>query len=73
VLQGSGPHPRTAACAARLVKVLAEVGLVAVEPGPALRLLEARRTELERSATYMKALERFAMARAYLERTSRAA
>jgi single-stranded-DNA-specific exonuclease len=73
VLQGGGPHPRTAVCAARLVKVLAEVGLVAVDPGPTLRLLEARRTELEGSATYMKALERFAMARAYLERTSRAA
>jgi hypothetical protein len=73
VLRGGAPHPRTAACAARLVKVLAEVGLVAVEPGPSLRLLEARRTELEGSATYMKALERFAMARAYLERTSRAA
>jgi hypothetical protein len=49
------------------------VGLLAVDPGPELRLLETRRTELERSATYMKGLESFAMARAYLERTSRAA
>jgi single-stranded-DNA-specific exonuclease len=73
VLEGPGPHPRSASCAARLVKVLSEVGLVAIEAGPTLRLLEARRTELERSATYMRGLERFAMARAYLERTSRAA
>jgi hypothetical protein len=36
-------------------------------------MLEAHRTALERSPTYMKALERYAMARAYLERASRAA
>ena len=53
--------------------VLSEVGLVAIEPGPSLRMLEARRTELERSPTYMSALERYAMARAYLERAARAA
>jgi hypothetical protein len=52
------------------VRVLAEVGLVALEPGPALRLLDAHRTELERSPTYMAALERYAMARAYLERAA---
>jgi single-stranded-DNA-specific exonuclease len=73
LLQGSGPHRRTPAHAARLVKVLSEVGLVAVEPGPALVMLAAHRTELERSPTYMKALERYAMARAYLERAARAA
>jgi single-stranded-DNA-specific exonuclease len=73
VLQGPGPHPRTPAHAARLAAVLSEVGLVAIEPGPSLRMLEARRTELERSPTYMKALERYAMARAYLERAARAA
>jgi single-stranded-DNA-specific exonuclease len=70
VLQGDRAHPRSAAHAARLVRVLAEVGLVAVEPGPSCRLLDARRTELERSPTYMHALERYAMARAYLERTA---
>jgi single-stranded-DNA-specific exonuclease len=73
VLQGPGPHTRTPEHAARLVTVLSEVGLVAVEPGPSLRMLEAHRTALERSPTYMKALERYAMARAYLERASRAA
>jgi single-stranded-DNA-specific exonuclease len=70
ILQGSGVHPRSPTHAARLVRVLAEVGLVAVEDGPTLRLLDARRTELERSPTYMSALERYAMARAYLERTA---
>jgi single-stranded-DNA-specific exonuclease len=73
VLQGPGAHPRTPEHAARLVTVLSEVGLVAIEPGPSLRMLEAHRTALERSPTYMKALERYAMARAYLERASRAA
>jgi hypothetical protein len=73
VLRGSGAHPRPPAHAARLVRVLEEVGLVAVEPGPALRLLDAHRTELERSPTYMRALEQYAMARAYLERATRAA
>jgi single-stranded-DNA-specific exonuclease len=70
VLQGSGPHPRSATQAARLVRVLSEVGLVALEPGPSMRLLDAHRTELERSPTYMAALERYAMARAYLERAA---
>jgi single-stranded-DNA-specific exonuclease len=74
VLKGSGPYPRSAAHCARLVRVLTEVGLVSVEPGPTCRLLDAHRTELERSPTYMDALERYAMARAYLERaTTRAA
>jgi single-stranded-DNA-specific exonuclease len=72
-LEGSGAHPRSPEHAARLVTVLSEVGLVAIEPGPSLRMLEAHRTALERSPTYMKALERYAMARAYLERASRAA
>jgi single-stranded-DNA-specific exonuclease len=70
VLRGSRSHPRSVPDAARLVRVLDEVGLVALEPGPSLRLLDARRTELERSPTYMKALERYAMARAYLERAA---
>jgi single-stranded-DNA-specific exonuclease len=68
VLRGPGAHPRSAAHAARLVTVLTEVGLVELGPGPTLRVLDAHRTELERSPTYMSALERYAMARAYLER-----
>src|SRR4051794_2269096 len=67
-MQGADRHPRTPLHAARLVRVLAEVGLVELVPGPELRLLDAHRTELERSPTYMDALERYAMARAYLER-----
>jgi single-stranded-DNA-specific exonuclease len=67
-LRGGARHPRTPLHAARLVKVLSEVGLVELAPGPELRLLDAHRTELERSPTYMDALERYAMARAYLER-----
>jgi hypothetical protein len=70
VLQGPGAHSRTPDQAARLVTVLSEVGLLAIEPGPSLQMLEAHRTELERSPTYMKALERYAMARAYLERAA---
>jgi single-stranded-DNA-specific exonuclease len=73
ILRGPAPHRRTPEHAARLVSVLSEVGLVAVEPGPELRMLAAHRTELERSPTYMSALERYAMARAYLERAARAA
>jgi hypothetical protein len=67
-LKGPGQYPRSAAHAARLMRVLSEVGLVAVEPGPSCRLLDARRTELERSPTYLSGLERYAMARACLER-----
>jgi single-stranded-DNA-specific exonuclease len=70
VLKGPGQHPRSADHAARLLRVLSEVGLVAVEPGPSARLLEAHRTELERSPTYLSGLERYAMARACLERTA---
>jgi hypothetical protein len=66
-LRGEGAHPRSPIQAARLVRVLTEVGLVAVEPGPVLRLLDAGRTELERSPTYMAALERYAVARGYLQ------
>ena len=39
-------------------------------PGMAI---ERPRTDLERSPTYMRALERYVMARAYLERAARAA
>jgi single-stranded-DNA-specific exonuclease len=68
ILSGNELHPRTPLHAARLVRVLSEVGLVELTASPELRLLDAHRTELERSPTYMDALERYAMARAYLER-----
>jgi hypothetical protein len=70
LLRGGGAHPRSPADAARLVRVLSEVGLVSIEPGPRCRLLDAGRTELERSPTYMAALERYAVARACLERAA---
>jgi single-stranded-DNA-specific exonuclease len=67
ILRGHGTHPRSPAHAARLVRVLEEVGLVATGPGPTCTLLDAHRTELERSPTYMAALERYAIARGHLQ------
>jgi single-stranded-DNA-specific exonuclease len=56
VLRGDGTHPRPPELAARLVRVLRELGLVAYERDgaghPACRVLEAPRTELEKSAAY---------------------
>jgi single-stranded-DNA-specific exonuclease len=69
VLRGSGAHPRPARHAAALVRVLAEVDLLAVEHGPhaiTCRLRPAGRTQLERSPSYLAALERYAVARGYL-------
>ena len=53
-LRGEGPQPRSAMLAGRLVRVLTELELVALDrEGPALRVLEApARTALERSAAY---------------------
>ena len=55
--------------------VLTELGLVACEPaasGYAARVLEAPRTELDRSPTYRAAAERLAEAEAYLAAAARA-
>jgi single-stranded-DNA-specific exonuclease len=54
VLRGDGPQPRSPALAGRLVRVLAELGLAALErEGPVLRVLEASgRTALERSPAF---------------------
>ena len=54
LLRGDGPHPRSSATCARVVRVLTELSLVEVEQGPEplLRVTDAPRTELERSAAY---------------------
>jgi single-stranded-DNA-specific exonuclease len=56
VLRGNGPHPRSPELAARLIRVLRELGLVAYERDgaghPACRVLDAPRTALEKSAAY---------------------
>ena len=56
VLRGDGVHPRSPELAARLVRVLRELGLVAYERDgaghPACRVLDAPRTALEKSAAY---------------------
>ena len=54
LLRGDGPQPRSAALAGRLVRVLAELGLVHLDrAGPALEVLESPpRTALERSASF---------------------
>ena len=54
MLRGEGPQPRTAALAGRLVRVLTELELVALDrDGPALTVAERpERTALERSAAY---------------------
>jgi single-stranded-DNA-specific exonuclease len=55
-LRGGGRYPRSPECAARLVRVLEELGLIAYarleEGGPSCRVPAATRTELERSAAY---------------------
>ena len=59
LLRGDGTHARSAPHAARLVAVLGELGLVRLDRElPALRVLDAERTELERSATYRAATQR---------------
>jgi single-stranded-DNA-specific exonuclease len=53
VLRGDGPHPRSPALAGRLVRVLAELGLVSLDRDRrALRVPPAQRTALERSAAF---------------------
>jgi single-stranded-DNA-specific exonuclease len=53
LLRGDGTHPRTASLAGRLLRVLAELGLVSLDRElPALELAEAQPTALERSAAY---------------------
>jgi single-stranded-DNA-specific exonuclease len=56
-LTGGGRYPRTPESCARLVRVLRELELVEVSlDPPRIRLLDARPTELERSATFRAAM-----------------
>jgi hypothetical protein len=70
VLRGPDPHPRAGVPCARAVRVLTELGLVAFEPAPAggysARVLDAGRTELERSPTFRACAERLAEATEYV-------
>jgi single-stranded-DNA-specific exonuclease len=63
-LRGPGPVPRPAALAGRLLRVLAELGLVDVDlTAFTARLLPAAPTQLERSPTFSDAAARLADAR----------
>jgi len=50
-LRGGGRYPRSPECCGRIVRVLRELGLVEMEAGD-LRVVDAGRTELERSPAY---------------------
>jgi single-stranded-DNA-specific exonuclease len=71
VLRGDGTHARSPELAARLVRVLRELGLVAYERDgaghPACRVLDAPRTELEKSGAYRAYAARLADAERRLD------
>jgi len=67
LLRGDGPHGRPARLAARLIKVLVELGLVSLDRDlPALAVAQASRTVLERSAAYRVYAQRYEDGRRYL-------
>jgi single-stranded-DNA-specific exonuclease len=60
LLRGDGQHPRSAALAARLVRVLTELSLVRLErTPPGLSLAGAAATKLERSPSYRIYAQRY--------------
>ncbi len=69
-LRGAGPHVRKPALAARLVRILGELGLVhygqAAGEERLCRVLEAARTSCERSSSYLAYRARLAQAESYL-------
>ena len=73
MLRGEGPQPRSAALAGRLVRVLTELGLVALDrEGPALEVAESpQRTALEHSAAFTAYQRRFEDGRQYLTSSNR--
>jgi single-stranded-DNA-specific exonuclease len=75
VLRGEAPQPRSPALAGRLLRVLAELGLVSLDRDrPALGVPVAERTALERSAAFRAYEQRRQDAVRYLEEaTPRAA
>jgi single-stranded-DNA-specific exonuclease len=69
LLRGDERHPRSGHQAGRLVRIMAEAGLVSVAPaaeGYSVELLAVDRTDLRRSATYVRSLERLEAAREQL-------
>jgi single-stranded-DNA-specific exonuclease len=60
-LRGDGRYPRTPECCGRLVRVLGELGLAELVDGPSVRVLEAERTDLERSPAFLTYRERAAV------------
>ena len=60
LLRGDGPHPRPARLAGRLIKVLAELELVSLDRDlPALAIVGAAPTALERSRAYRVYAQRY--------------
>ena len=71
---GTLPTDARAAQAARLVAILTELGLVSLDRDlPALTVLDGERTELERSATYRAAMQRYEDGRRWLTARRRTA
>jgi single-stranded-DNA-specific exonuclease len=67
LLRGDGRHGRPARLAARLVKVLVELGLVSLDPDlPALAVASSSRTELECSPSYRAYAQRYEDGRRFL-------
>lgn len=68
LLRGDGAHPRPPVVAGRALRVLTELGIVALDRAlPALLLAGAQRTSLERSATFCAAEERLEEGRRHLD------
>jgi single-stranded-DNA-specific exonuclease len=71
LLRGDGPHGRPARLAGRLVRVLAELGLVSLDRHlPALVIASEQRTALERSAAYRVYAGRYEDGLTYLNRAT---
>jgi single-stranded-DNA-specific exonuclease len=67
LLRGEGPHGRPARLAGRLIRVLAELELVSLDPElPALAVAGAQPTALERSPSYMVYTKRHEDGRRFL-------
>lgn len=67
VLRGDGAHGRSVAQAARIVAILTELGLVSLDRDlPALAVVDAEPTALERSPTYRAAMQRHEDGRRWL-------
>ncbi|HLY50721.1 MAG TPA: single-stranded-DNA-specific exonuclease RecJ [Solirubrobacteraceae bacterium] len=71
LLRGEGPHGRPARLAARLIKVLAELGLVSLDPAlPTLAVGDGAPTALDRSPSYRAYAKRYEDGRRFLHRSA---